>query len=250
MASHISSLSPARIQAILSPVKAVIFDVDGTLTYPGLINFKRIRERARVPIGQDIFPYILAHYKGEEYKRAMEAVEEEELLAQKDLRLQPGVNELLALLNERGIKVGLLTRNSRKSMNNVLNLITAKVDAAYSREIQPSKPNVDPFLRFSKELGVPCDSMLLAGDHLDDFIASIVIHSRSCYVRPNYKAGHPGANHIPVMPSKDGLSLMNCQQVPPYVEEYRKTHARYIPDIMIDGVAQLLDAWKSVPVAK
>ena len=29
MASHISSLSPARIQAILSPVKAVIFDVDG-----------------------------------------------------------------------------------------------------------------------------------------------------------------------------------------------------------------------------
>lgn len=149
----------------------------------GLINFKRIRERARVPIGQDIFPYILAHYKGEEYKRAMEAVEEEELLAQKDLRLQPGilfeivlgigVNELLALLNERGIKVGLLTRNSRKSMNNVLNLITAKVDAAYSREIQPSKPNVDPFLRFSKELGVPCDSMLLAGDHLDDFIASI-----------------------------------------------------------------------------
>lgn len=58
----------------------------------GLINFKRIRERARVPIGQDIFPYILSHYKGEEYKRAMEAVEEEELLAQKDLRLQPGTS--------------------------------------------------------------------------------------------------------------------------------------------------------------
>ena len=36
MLHHISCLSPARLQAILSPVKAVIFDVDGTLTYPGI----------------------------------------------------------------------------------------------------------------------------------------------------------------------------------------------------------------------
>lgn len=236
----------------------------------GLINYARIRERARVPVGHDIFPYILANYKGEEYKRAMEAVEEEELLAQKNLMLQPGisfqlvlwigVNELLTLLNERGIKVGLLTRNSQKSMKNVLNLITAKVDAAYSREIQPSKPHVDPFLRFSQELGVPCENMLLAGDHLDDFVASIgaflfpficiAIHSRSCYVRPNFNTGRPGASHIPVMPSKDGLSLLNCQQAPPYIEDYRKTHTRYIPDIMIDGISELLDAWKSLPVMK
>ena len=80
---------------------------------------------------------------------------------------------MLSLLNERGVKVALLTRNSQKSMNNVLNLIVAKVDVAYSREIQPSKPNIDPFVRISRELGVPCESMLLAGDHVDDFIASI-----------------------------------------------------------------------------
>lgn len=149
----------------------------------GAINFKKIRELAKIPLGQDIFPYILSHYKGEEYQRAMEVVETEELLAQRNLALQPGgvlgvsliigVNELLSLLNERGVKVALLTRNSQKSMNNVLNLIAAKVDVAYSREIQPSKPNIDPFVRISKDLGVPCENMLLAGDHVDDFIASI-----------------------------------------------------------------------------
>lgn len=37
MVPHISSLSPARIQALLSPVKAVVFDVDGTLTLPGTV---------------------------------------------------------------------------------------------------------------------------------------------------------------------------------------------------------------------
>lgn len=39
---------------------------------------------------------------------------------------------------------------------------------------------------------------------------------------------------------------MNCQQVPDYVEEYRKTHSRYIPDMVVDGISELLDAWRLV----
>lgn len=84
-----------------------------------------------------------------------------------------GVNELLSLLNEKGIKVGLLTRNGRASMEHTLSLITAHIDTAYCRDIQPSKPNVDPYLQISKEWGIPCENLFLAGDHLDDFIASI-----------------------------------------------------------------------------
>lgn len=54
----------------------------------GLINFKRIREGANVPIGYDIFPYIRSHYQGEDYAKAMKVVEEEELKAQQNVKLQ------------------------------------------------------------------------------------------------------------------------------------------------------------------
>ena len=39
-------------------VKAVIFDMDGTLTQPGQIDFKRMREELQVPQGSRILEYI------------------------------------------------------------------------------------------------------------------------------------------------------------------------------------------------
>ena len=80
---------------------------------------------------------------------------------------------MIHLLNCLGIRVALLTRNSQKCLENTLCLFTSKIDLAYSRDFQPSKPNVDPFLRIGNEWSVPCESLLLAGDHLDDFVAAL-----------------------------------------------------------------------------
>lgn len=55
-----------------------------------MINFKRMRERTKVPSGKDIFPYIRSHYKGEEYENALQAIEEEEYIAQQNVELQKG----------------------------------------------------------------------------------------------------------------------------------------------------------------
>ena len=60
-----------------------------------MINYKNIREKANVPIGQDIFPYIRSHYKGEEYDHAMKVVEEEELKAQQKVALQKGKDYII-----------------------------------------------------------------------------------------------------------------------------------------------------------
>lgn len=49
-----------------------------------------MRERAKVPNGEDIFPYIRSHYKGEEYEKALQAIEEEEYIAQQNVKLQDG----------------------------------------------------------------------------------------------------------------------------------------------------------------
>ena len=67
------------------------------LSVVGLINFKRMRERANVPSGVDIFPYIRSHYKGEEYEKALQAIEEEEYIAQQNVELQK--SDIFAILS-------------------------------------------------------------------------------------------------------------------------------------------------------
>ena len=37
MLPKISTLSSSRIQEVLSPIKGVVFDIDGTLTIPGIV---------------------------------------------------------------------------------------------------------------------------------------------------------------------------------------------------------------------
>lgn len=76
-------------------------------------------------------------------------------------------------MNNKDIKVAILTRNGRKSMEKTQSLFTARIDTAMCRDFQPSKPNLDPFIKICKDWNLLPNEVLLAGDHLDDFIASI-----------------------------------------------------------------------------
>lgn len=69
--------------------------------------------------------------------------------------------------------MAILTRNGRASMEHTMQLFSARIDVAYCRDFQPSKPNLDPFLKICKDWNLSPNEILLAGDHLDDFVASI-----------------------------------------------------------------------------
>ena len=76
-------------------------------------------------------------------------------------------------MNKRNIKVAILTRNGLKSMEKTKSLFSATIDVSICRDFQPSKPNLDPFLKICSDWNIKPSEILLAGDHLDDFIASI-----------------------------------------------------------------------------
>ena len=58
-------------------------------------------------------------------------------------------------------------------MEKTLSLFSSRIDIAYCRDIQPSKPHLNPFVTICKEWNISPSEVLLAGDHLDDFIAAI-----------------------------------------------------------------------------
>lgn len=58
-------------------IKGVIFDMDGTLTVP-CIDFKKMRELAKVPAGEDILTHAHGIKDLKEKERCWEAIEQVE----------------------------------------------------------------------------------------------------------------------------------------------------------------------------
>lgn len=70
---------------------------------------------------------------------------------------------------------------------------------------------------------------------------SEALHSCSCYVRSQGTMLSHTQQTV-----QDGLSLVNCQQTPKYIEEYKKTHQYYIPDLVVESISELFQAWKEL----
>ena len=60
-------------------IKGVLFDFDGTLTYPGALDFPAIKRQLGCPLDQPILEFIdtLPSVKRKEFMKALEAFEQE-----------------------------------------------------------------------------------------------------------------------------------------------------------------------------
>ena len=97
------------------PFAGVIFDLDGTLTRPGAIDFARMRERIGMPEPGSILHWIEEHAGSEDEDETMRAVVwEEESLALGSMALGEGFADLVAaLIDVRGqLQTAICTRNN------------------------------------------------------------------------------------------------------------------------------------------
>ncbi len=74
-------------------------------------------------------------------------------------------------LARRGIAAGLVTRNSRRSVDTTCSLHGISFDAVITREEALPKPSAEPLLLGSRLLGVPPSQLLIVGDHRYDLDA-------------------------------------------------------------------------------
>ncbi len=98
-------------------VKAVIFDLDGTLVHSDL-DFDLIRRRIGLSDGAVL--EALQKMSAPDRRRAMQILEEHESQAAREARLDAHAHTVLAALAQRGIRTALLTRNSSASARTVM----------------------------------------------------------------------------------------------------------------------------------
>lgn len=176
--------------AMEPPTHAVIFDYDGTLVLLN-IDFSYMRQGVeKLLVEYGIEPgslresYVLemideatkriskkSSPEGLEFNhRALELVTEHEVRAAKDGRRLPGVSRMLKLLRERGIKVGVITRNCDKAVKMVFPDIEHLSDAYLPRDyVAHVKPHPDHLALALKEMEVRDPTLcFMVGDHIMD----------------------------------------------------------------------------------
>jgi len=179
-------------QPRLSQLDAVIFDLDGTLVQL-TIDFDQMRAEvleivARYGVEMDaqrqgfLTLELIADVTSElnrrspqqalrfeaEAKAAIEAIEVE---AAQRADLFPGVPELLAWLRERGLKLGIITRNCRAAARAVLESLAPLMGVVLTRDDVPAvKPDPLHLRRALEALGVRGERSLMVGDHPLDVV--------------------------------------------------------------------------------
>jgi HAD superfamily hydrolase (TIGR01509 family) len=152
-------------------IKAVIFDLDGTLTEP-FFDFDAIRREMGLP--EDAGPVLEAMEKMNPTQRrnAQEILDIHEKQAVELSQLNPGARQTLAALRRRGILIGVLTRNRRDNAAAVADKHGLKLDCIVGREDGPVKPDAYGVLRICERFGVKPHQTLVVGDYLYDLLSA------------------------------------------------------------------------------
>lgn len=165
-------------------VRGVLFDLDGTLV-DSRIDFAGMRratmrlaaERGVDPApleGLDLLEMVAraaaAAPDPEEMRRAAEAaLVAIEVAAGPGSREMPGAIELLEALQADGIRVGIVTRNCRQVVTEILARIPLPHGVLLTRdEVVRVKPDPEHLLRAAAALGVPPERCVIVGDHVMD----------------------------------------------------------------------------------
>lgn len=153
------------------PIKAALFDLDGTITQP-YFDFDAIREEIGLPRDAGPLLELMEKMTTRQRQEAERILHYHEQKAVSESRLNPGAAETLAQLSAAGIPVGILTRNLRENALAIARMHEVKFDAVIGREDGPVKPDAFGVLKLCRQFGVEPGQSLLVGDYLFDLLSA------------------------------------------------------------------------------
>ncbi len=152
-------------------IKAVIFDLDGTITQP-YFDFDAIREE--IGLSRDSGPVLESMEKmtAQQRQDAEKILHYHEQKAVTESKLNANAKKTLSALRAAGIHIGILTRNKRSNAFAIARKHKLKFDAVIDREDGPVKPDAFGVLQLCRQFGVKPEETLLVGDYLFDLLCA------------------------------------------------------------------------------
>ena len=152
-------------------IKAVILDLDGTITQP-YFDFDTIREEMGLERNSGPVLESMEKMTPQQRQHAEEILHFHERRAVIESRLNTGAKRTFSAIRKAGVHIGILTRNKRSNALAIARKHNLKFDAIVDREDGPVKPDAFGVLRICEQFGVKPEEALLVGDYLFDLLCA------------------------------------------------------------------------------
>lgn len=151
-------------------IRAVLFDMDGTLTRP-LLDFPRIKQAMGCPQDRPILEW-LATQPADRQADLERILIDHEICAARSAVASAGATEIVAWLHARGCKVAIITRNCHQAVAITLEQCDLRIDTLWTREDVPRKPSGLAVVGLCNRLGVTPEESVVVGDFKFDLEAA------------------------------------------------------------------------------
>ncbi len=153
------------------PIKAVIFDLDGTITQP-YFDFDAIREEMGLARDSGPILELMEKMPAQQRQDVEKILHYHEQKAVRESKLNANAKQTLSALRAAGIRIGVLTRNKRSNALAIARKHNLKFDTVIGREDGPVKPDAFGVLQICERFGVEPGETLLVGDYLFDLLCA------------------------------------------------------------------------------
>jgi HAD superfamily hydrolase (TIGR01509 family) len=155
-------------------IKGVLFDFDGTLTLPGALDFPAIKREMNCPPDIPILEW-LETVPAERKPPLMKILESAEEKAAEESLPNVGAEECLLTLRDRGVLLGIITRNSLPSVRVALERFETvrflDFSTVITRDDSLPKPHPDGVHKACERMGLAASELMVVGDFRFDVIA-------------------------------------------------------------------------------
>ncbi|KAI1416288.1 HAD-like protein [Hypoxylon sp. FL1857] len=178
----------------LPKLQGVIFDVDGTLCQPQNHMFTQMRDVLNIPKSTDILEHVYALPTPAQQEEAMESIRAIERQLMHEQIAQPGLTDLMAYLDARGVRKGICTRNFEQPVTHLLTkfLAGSVFHPVVTRDFRPPKPDPAGLLYIARTWGLV---RRVEGEQ-DEKVVQEVVHEESGASGAREKEGAVGHHEV------------------------------------------------------
>lgn len=149
-------------------IKLAIFDMDGTV-FESYLNWKQIKKKLNIKSGNILREIYRDNDVDTEKLKILENHEQTNALKTKPIN---GISNFLLFLNSNKIKTALITNNSRKNTQFLLNKFNLNFNKVITREMKLWKPDPGAFFYVMRLFNCNSSETMSIGDSHYDVVAS------------------------------------------------------------------------------